>query len=213
MSVWAIVVAAGTGTRFGGPKQLELLGEKRIIDISCAVAASAVDGVVVVTSPALLESFQNSLSADVIVLGGSSRSESVRAGLAALPADVEVVVVHDAARPLATANLFKAVIHAVSDGADAAIPGVSVSDTIKRTVSGVVVETIDRSELVAVQTPQAFNASVLRRAHESGLDATDDAALVEQLGGKVVVVPGEIPNIKVTTQDDMIVARAHWSAR
>jgi 2-C-methyl-D-erythritol 4-phosphate cytidylyltransferase len=142
------------------------------------------------------------------ITGGQTRSESVRAGLAAVPADVEIVVVHDAARPLASAALFAAVIDAVRAGADAAVAVMPVTDTVKRVDGTRVVQTLDRSELVAVQTPQAFKAEILRKAHAAGDNATDDAALVEAVGGTVVVVPGEATNIKITTPDDLRVAEA-----
>ena len=116
------------------------------------------------------------------------RSDSVRAGLAAISPDAEIVVVHDAARPLASPLLFASVIQAVRDGADGAVPGIAVSDTIKRVDGERVVETLDRASLVAVQTPQAFRADALREAHAAGAIATDDAALVEAVGGTVVVV-------------------------
>jgi 2-C-methyl-D-erythritol 4-phosphate cytidylyltransferase len=123
-----------------------------------------------------------------------------------------VVIVHDAARPLATPGLFSAVLGALtSAGVDGAIPGVPVSDTIKRVHDGHVVSTLDRSELMAVQTPQAFKADVIRRAHAGGREATDDAALVEAIGGRVVVVAGEIGNVKVTTAADLAWARQRAS--
>jgi 2-C-methyl-D-erythritol 4-phosphate cytidylyltransferase len=137
------------------------------------------------------------------VEGGATRSKSVRNGLAAVPDDADVIVVHDAARPAAGVALFRAVIDAVRAGADAAFPGVPVTDTIKRVDGDVVVETIDRAALVAVQTPQAFSAAALRAAHAGGGEATDDAALVEQAGGRVVVVPGHAANRKLTTPDDL----------
>jgi 2-C-methyl-D-erythritol 4-phosphate cytidylyltransferase len=122
--------------------------------------------------------------------------------LAHVPADAEVIVVHDAARP-AAAHLFAPVIDAVRSGADAALPGLPVTDTIKR-VDGVdVVETLDRTSLVAVQTPQAFRAEVLRAAHADAGDATDDGALVERRGGRVIVVPGDPGNLKVTEPADL----------
>ncbi len=197
MSSWAIVVAAGSGSRFGKPKQFELLGGRSILDWSTAAAAAACDEVVTVLPPG-----QGG------VTGGDTRSASVRAGLAAVPEDADVIVVHDAARPLASAALFAAVIAAVEAGADGAIPGLAVSDTIKRVDGERVVETVDRAQLVAVQTPQAFRAEMLRKAHASGAEATDDAALVEALGGRVAVVPGEPANIKVTTPDDLRIAEA-----
>lgn len=145
--------------------------------------------------------------------GGATRSASVRAGLAAVPDAAEVIVVHDGPRPAASPELFRAVISAVRAGADGAIPGVSVTDTVKRVRDGVVVDTLVRSELMAVQTPQAFNASVLRRAHESEPDATDDAAVVEMIGGTVRVVPGEASNRKITERDDLDEVARHLEAR
>jgi 2-C-methyl-D-erythritol 4-phosphate cytidylyltransferase len=128
-----------------------------------------------------------------------------------VPDDVEVIVVHDAARPAAGIDLFEAVIDAVASGADAAFPGIPVTDTIKRVDGDVVVETLDRSSLVAVQTPQAFRAAALRAAHADGIDATDDAALVERNGGRVVVVPGHAANRKLTDRADLVVLEAALS--
>ncbi len=166
-------------------------------------ARSIASGLVLVTRPEFVDAPEP--LADLVVAGGSTRSASVRCGLAVLPDDCDVVVVHDAARPLASAELFEAVVVAVRAGADAAIPGVAVPDTIKRVADGRVSETIDRDDLVAVQTPQAFRIAALRTAHASGADATDDAALVEAAGGQVVVVAGETTNLKITTQDDLAV--------
>lgn len=197
MTVWAVVVAAGTGTRFGGPKQYEELDGRRVLDWSLEAARAACDGVVLVVPPGREGDDER---ADTVVAGGATRSESVRAGVAAVPADAEVIVVHDAARPAASPALFDAVVAAVRAGADAAVPGLPVVDTVKRVDDGVVVETLDRSTLVAVQTPQAFRAAVLRAARG---EATDDAALVEAAGGRVVVVPGEVSNLKITSPDDL----------
>jgi 2-C-methyl-D-erythritol 4-phosphate cytidylyltransferase len=141
----------------------------------------------------------------VVVHGGATRSASVRAGLAQC-ANHEVVVIHDAARPFATADLFRQVVVAVRDGADAAIPGLPVSDTIKRVRTDgdttIVAETLSRSELVSVQTPQAFRFTTLVAAHANGGEATDDAALVESLGVPVVVIAGEEGNVKLTHPED-----------
>jgi 2-C-methyl-D-erythritol 4-phosphate cytidylyltransferase len=197
---WTIVVGGGTGRRFGTAKQYEMLGDVRVIDRSVAVARAASDGVVVVVPPEDAER-------EGAVAGGASRSASVRAGLAAVPADATIVCVHDAARPLATAELYRRVIAAVRAGADAAVPALPVADTIKVVVDGTVVSTPDRSTLVAVQTPQAFRADALRSAHAQGGDATDDAALVEALGGRVVVVDGEATNRKITVPEDLEWAR------
>jgi 2-C-methyl-D-erythritol 4-phosphate cytidylyltransferase len=199
--VWAVVVAAGSGARYGAPKQYEQLEGRRVLDWSLAGARAAADGVVLVVSPARVDDPEP--AADVVVAGGATRSDSVRAGLAAVPEEAEVVIVHDAARPAASPSLFAAVVAAVRAGADGAVPGVAVVDTIKRVDGDVVVETLDRGSLVAVQTPQAFRAGALRAAHASGADATDDGALVEAAGGRVVVVTGEPDNVKVTTPADL----------
>jgi 2-C-methyl-D-erythritol 4-phosphate cytidylyltransferase len=202
---WTVVVGGGGGSRFGALKQYEPLGDARVIDVARAAAAAATDGVVVVV-PA------SDAAREGAVAGGTTRSESVRRGLAEVPADVTIVCVHDAVRPLATPALFSAVIGAVRDGADAAVPALPVTDTIKVVGGdGAVVDTPDRATLVAVQTPQAFRADVLRRAHASGDESTDDAALVERFGGRVVTVPGEPWNRKITEPDDLDWAR-RWLA-
>jgi len=205
-SAWAVVVAAGSGTRFGARKQYEMLGDRRVLDWAVDAARAVASGVVVVVPEAAAATPEP--GADVVVAGGATRSASVRAGLAAVPPDTEVVIVHDAARPLASASLFESVVAAVTAGADGAVPGVPVTDTVKRVRGDAVVATLDRSELVTVQTPQAFAASVLRAAHASGRDDTDDAALVEAAGGRVVVVPGDAVNTKLTTPHDLELARA-----
>jgi 2-C-methyl-D-erythritol 4-phosphate cytidylyltransferase len=177
------------------------------LDWAVAGARAASDGVVLVVPP---ESAGEQVEgADVVVGGGETRSASVRAGLAAVPTDAEVIVVHDAARPLAPAGLFESVITAVRAGADGAVPGVPVADTVKRVRDGEVEATLDRTGLVTIQTPQAFNGEVLRRAHASGGEASDDAALIEDVGGRVVVVPGDPFNAKITSRDDLARARDH----
>ena len=208
-------MAAGAGRRFGArPKQYEDLGGERVLDRSLATARAAADHVVVVLAPSEAaegDALVESGAADIAVSGGSERADSVRAALSVIDDSAAVIVVHDAARPLASARLHQAVVAAVHAGADAAIPGVPVSDTVKRVGPGgaggeVVVETLDRSQLVAVQTPQAFRADLLRRAHARGADATDDAGLVEAIGGTVVVVPGEATNLKITGPHDLALA-------
>ena len=201
MTVWAIVVAAGSGSRFGGPKQFEELEGRRVVDWALVASRSVADGVVLVVPADHLE--DQAPLADAIVAGGATRSASVRAGLDVVPADATVVVVHDAARPFAAPALFEAVVTAVRDGADGAVPGVALADTVKQVRDGQVVATLDRAELVAVQTPQAFAATTLRRAHAGEGDATDDAALVEAAGGRVVVVPGDPANTKITLRTDL----------
>jgi len=209
-AVWAVVVAAGSGTRFGGPKQYELVHGRAVLDWSLLAARAACDGVVAVVPPADLgrRPLPASRPPDAVVAGGGTRSASVRNGLDAVPADAEIVVVHDAARPLAGPELWRAAIAAVRAGADAAICAVPVTDTVKRVEGVDVVATIDRSSLVAIQTPQAFRAGALRDAHAGAGEATDDAALVEAAGGRVVVVPGSPINLKITHPYDLVVAAA-----
>ena len=204
MQTWAIVVAAGGGTRFGSAKQFAPLGAGTVVDRSVGIARSACEQVVVVL-PADAE--WRAPAGVRTTTGGPTRSASVRAGLAVIPGAVDVVVVHDAARPLASPALFARVIAAVRDGADAAVPGLPMPDTVKRARDGVVVETIPRDDLVAVQTPQAFRRDALERAHAGDGVDTDDAALVEADGGKVVVVEGEPRNVKVTVPADLDLVR------
>ena len=176
-----------------------------MIDWATDAAATLSAGVVLVVPAdrAVDPAFVVPKGATLVVAGGSSRSESVRCGLAAVPADAEVICVHDAARPFATHEIFERVVAAVRSGADAAVPAVDVADTIKVVdPSGRVVATPDRSTLRAVQTPQAFRAETLRAAHQRGGDATDDAGLVEAGGGYVVVVQGDVDNRKVTSPAD-----------
>jgi 2-C-methyl-D-erythritol 4-phosphate cytidylyltransferase len=205
METWAIIVAGGRGRRFGGAKQYEELDGRRLVEWAVHAAVGVSDGIIVVLPAADVESTPIP-GAHVVTAGGDTRSASVRAGLALVPPSADVVLVHDAVRPLASARLWASVVAAVADGADAAIPGVEVTDTIKRVESGQVVETLNRQHLVAVQTPQAFAAAALRAAHATGSDATDDAALVELAGGLVVVVAGDPHNIKVTSPADLDVA-------
>ncbi len=208
---WTIVCAGGAGHRFGTAKQYADLGGKRLIDHAVANAAEASDFVVVGAPASDVDDLRWSFACTKIkvIAGGVLRSDTVRCALAVIPSDVDVIVVHDAARPLAPPALFEAVIEAVVAGADAAVPGLAPSDTVKRVGGDVVVETVNRRELVLVQTPQAFRAESLRAAHEGAPDATDDAALVERAGGKVVVVAGTPAANKVTTPDDLA-AMQRW---
>jgi 2-C-methyl-D-erythritol 4-phosphate cytidylyltransferase len=200
--IWTIVVAAGSGTRFGSPKQFALINERRIVDWAVETARIISDGVVVV-----LPADQAQLEGGVA--GGATRSASVRCGLAAVPQDATIICVHDAARPFASEFLFDEVIDEVCAGADGAVPGLPVVDTIKFIdATNVVKSTPDRNQLVAVQTPQAFRASALRQAHQNNPEGTDDSTLVETLGGKVVVVMGDPLNRKITTPEDLNWARA-----
>lgn len=199
-STWTIVVAGGSGSRFGDRKQYLHLGGQRVLDWALAAAADHTDGVVLVVPADVAHEPEPGV--DAVVAGGATRSDSVRAGLAAVPEDAAVIVVHDAARPVPVPAVWEAVLAAVAAGADAAVPGVPVADTLRSLDGG----TVDRSRFVAVQTPQAFRAAALRSAHAGGAEGTDDASLVEADGGRVVVVDGDPRNLKVTTPTDLALA-------
>ena len=224
MSAWAVVVAAGEGARFGKAKAFVGLAGVPMIAHSLIVLAKvpAIEGVVLVVSKAQLDEGLALVEATVpaiaveVVAGGSTRQESVRAGLAAVPSKARSVVVHDAARPLVTAALVESSLAALGDAAGAVV-AVPAHDTLKREDGGSVKETVPRDGLWRAQTPQAFRADVLRAAHEraaaDGVDLTDDAALVERIGERVVIVPGDERNMKVTTPEDLTIAEALLSAR
>jgi 2-C-methyl-D-erythritol 4-phosphate cytidylyltransferase len=212
VSVWVVVVAAGQGRRFGAPKQFAPIGDRPMVQWAVEAARTVADGVVLVLPPGdgpdPPPAPGVSLGVDAVVEGGETRAASVRAGLAAVPVSADVVVVHDGARPLASPALFRAVVDAVTGGADGAVPAMAVADTLKRVAGGVITATVPRHGVVAVQTPQAFRADLLRRAHEGAPEATDDAALMESLGATVRVVAGDPRNIKVTTAADLVMAQA-----
>lgn len=194
-----ILVAAGRGTRFGGPKQAALLGRRPLWEWAAeALRRGGVQELVLV----------GDLPGGIP--GGPRRRDSVRAGLQALPGDASHVLVHDAARPLASPDLVRRVIdRLLVGGVDAVVPVVPVRDTLKRVGDGWVLETIDRRGLAGAQTPQGFKVAVLRAAHEAGGDdAPDDAVLVERLGGSVATVEGEAANLKVTFPGDLALAEA-----
>ena len=218
--VAAIVPAAGRGERLGpgAPKALrDLAGQPLLVHAVAALAACPEVDLIVVAAPpgaiaetaALLDDVDTDW---VVVAGGQTRVDSVRLALAAVPADVDVVLVHDAARPLVPAALVSDVVAAVRGGADAVVPGVPLADTVKRVDdAGLVHETPDRAALRAVQTPQGFRRTVLEAAHAAagpGADATDDAGLVERAGGAVLVIPGHEEAFKVTRPLDLLLAEA-----
>ncbi len=207
-----MVVAGGSGQRFGAAKQFCELGGLRVLERAVATAASVCDGVVVVLAPDVIGTDDGSVQgASIVVAGGTTRGESSRAGVDAVPPAAEIILVHDAARPLASSDLFARVISAVRDGADAVVPVVPVIDTIRDPAGAVV----DRSRLRAVQTPQGFSAECLRVALGSAqvggstvADPTDDAAVVQAAGTEVQMVQGERENLKLTTSLDLVVAEA-----
>jgi 2-C-methyl-D-erythritol 4-phosphate cytidylyltransferase len=194
------VVAAGAGTRFGKPKQYEPLGDRRVVDWSLLIARELTDHVVLVV-PADRTSFNEPL-ADAVVAGGATRSESVRAGLSALPDEVTHVLVHDAARPVPVTDVWRRVLSALEQGADGVVPVVPVTDTLRERDGA----TVDRGRFVAVQTPQGFRIDVLRAAHANQGEGTDDASLAETIGAKVVLVDGDPTNIKITDESHLAMA-------
>jgi 2-C-methyl-D-erythritol 4-phosphate cytidylyltransferase len=214
MSVWAILVAAGRGERLGldQPKAFAKLNGQPLLaePLRRLDESDSVDAIVLVApagweEPAILLAEELGCGkVSACVAGGETRSDSVRAGLAEVPDDAVVALVHDAARPLLPAEVIERVLAPLSEGWDGAVPGLPVSDTLKRVArDGQVEETVARDGLWAVQTPQAFVADALRRAVENGADATDCAGLVEAGGGRVKVVEGDARLLKVTTADDL----------
>jgi 2-C-methyl-D-erythritol 4-phosphate cytidylyltransferase len=171
------------------------------------VARSVADGIVLVVAPDAAEAPEPAV--DAVVVGGATRSDSVRAGLAVVPPEATVVLVHDGARPLADHALFRSVVDAVIAGADAAVPVVAMVDTICDP-HGVAV---DRESLRGVQTPQGFAAGTLRRVHAALPDATDDASLVSAAGGRLRLVQGDRWNLKITEPEDLLVAEAILESR
>jgi 2-C-methyl-D-erythritol 4-phosphate cytidylyltransferase len=213
-SVGAIVAAGGRGERFGAatPKALVMLGGEPLVVHACRALRTAGITEVVVAAPADRVAAVGGLVPFArVVAGGATRTASVRRALAELSAAVDIVLVHDAARPLAPPSLVDRVVAAIEAGADAVVPVVAVTDTVKQVdEAGVVVATVDRSMLRAVQTPQGFRRDVLVAAHEAVGDddagASDDACLAERLGVSVVTVQGSVEAMKVTTRSDLLMA-------
>ncbi len=214
MSTWAVLVAAGRGERLGGdrPKAFAPLRGRPLLaeSLERLEASDWIDAIVVVVpegweEPSILVAEELGCGkVTATVTGGPSRAESVRLGVTEANGDAVAVLVHDAARPLVPEDVLERVLQALGAGWDGAVPGLPVSDTIKRVDGDQVVETLPRAELVAVQTPQAFSADVLRAALEGDISsASDCASLVEARGGRVTVVPGDPRLLKVTTPADL----------
>ncbi|MDF3300384.1 2-C-methyl-D-erythritol 4-phosphate cytidylyltransferase [Streptomyces tropicalis] len=231
--VAAVIPAAGRGVRLGpgAPKALRSLnGTPMLVHAVRALAASRAVSLVVVVAPSdgagevksMLDAHALPERTDVLVVpGGGTRQESVRLGLEALPPGHDVVLVHDAARPLVPVDTVDAVIEAVRGGAAAVVPALPLADTVKQVEPAgapgapePVVATPDRSRLRAVQTPQGFDRATLVRAHKTVTgDVTDDASMVEQLGERVVAVPGHEEAFKVTRPLDLVLAEAVLARR
>jgi len=215
MRIAAIVPAAGRGERLGHPVPKALLQVGGLSLVEHAVAGLMRAGIetVVVAAPAdVVDEVRRLVPRATVVTGGAQRSDSVRLSLDAIPADVDAILVHDAARPFGSEDVVRRVVDALENGAAAVIPVVPLADTVKRVDgNGRVVETIDRSTLRAVQTPQGFRRDVLVAAHRTtDVAVTDDAALVEAMGVDVQTVEGDAHAFKVTTAWDFAVAEALW---
>ena len=206
----AIIAGAGMGHRLGAdiPKALIQIDGVTLIERAFAALSPVVDEIVI-TAPAGYEDQFRAIVGDsaTVITGGVLRSDSVNVALKSLSPSTKYVLVHDAARALATSELAERVLHGLTSGESAVIPVLSVVDTIKEVDrDGYVRSTPDRSILRAVQTPQGFSVDVLKRAHEASEDATDDAALVEALGVKVKTIPGEARAMKITNPEDIAIA-------
>jgi 2-C-methyl-D-erythritol 4-phosphate cytidylyltransferase len=191
------------GARFGSRKQFASLGGRRLVDHVVETARIACDGVVIVLPP---DEHWAGPPVAAVVPGGATRSASVRAGMGAVPATAEIVVIHDAAHPLATKHLFDSVIAAVQNGADAAVPVLPVTDPLKRVQDGRVVADVPREGILLMQTPHAFRAGILRSAHRSPSEVIEDTLLVQALGAWIAVVPGDPRNLHVTTPEELELA-------
>jgi 2-C-methyl-D-erythritol 4-phosphate cytidylyltransferase len=222
--VWAVLAAAGRGERLGSerPKAFARLGGRPLLAESLErLERSEWIDFIVIAAPAEWEEPAILLAEELgagkvssVVTGGASRSESVREALAEVADDAAVVLVHDAARPLLPEAVIERVLAPLNEGWDAVVPGLPLRDTVKRVAGERVVETLARGELVAVQTPQAFIASVLRDALAGDVaEASDCASLVEARGGRVKVVEGDARLLKVTGAEDLALVESRLSAQ
>jgi 2-C-methyl-D-erythritol 4-phosphate cytidylyltransferase len=217
MAVWAVLAAAGSGERLGldRPKAFARLGDRPLLaeSLERLERSEWIDAIVIAAPPGWEEPsilVAEELGAGKVaacVPGGPTRAESVRAGVNEVPAEADVIVVHDAARPLVTDDVVERVLAPLGEGWEGAVPALAVADTVKRVSGDEVLETIDRSDLVAAQTPQAFVADVLRIALGGDVSgATDCASLVEAANGRVKIVPGDPLLFKVTSATDLALA-------
>jgi 2-C-methyl-D-erythritol 4-phosphate cytidylyltransferase len=214
VSVWAVLAAAGSGERLGldRPKAFAKLNDRPLLaePLERLEASSWIDAIVVVVpagweEPAILLAEEvGAAKAVSCVAGGATRTDSVRVGVGEVDADASVILVHDAARPLLDDAVVERVLRPLGEGWHGAVPALPLADTVKRVRGEEVVETVDRSDLVAAQTPQAFLADWLRTALGGDVaSATDCAALVEEAGGRVAVVAGDRKLLKVTEPGDL----------
>lgn len=224
MDLYAVIVAGGSGVRFGGPvrkQYLELAGQPILVRSVARVIEGADPKLTVIAAPeADLEQVRSMIPAAFsgrvkVVAGGSERQHSVRNGIGALPAsDSDLILVHDAVRPLVSVAAIRAVVEKARESGAATV-GIKMRETVKKVgpaSDDIIMETIDRSPLWTVQTPQVFRAEWIRRAHERAATretpGTDDCQLLEWMGRTVRLVPGNVENIKITTPEDLAVAEA-----
>jgi len=219
MSVWAVLAAAGRGDRLGldRPKAFAPLGDGILLAVPLQRLNDSdwIEGIVIAAPPDWEEPsilLAEELACEKVataVTGGETRAESVRAALRSVPDDAAVILVHDAARPFVSEEVVARVLAPLSEGWDGVVPAVPVQDTVKRVRGEEVVETVDREGLMAAQTPQAFEASVLRTALGGDIaGATDRASLVEAARGRVRVVEGDPKLLKVTDPVDLEIVSA-----
>lgn len=205
MSVTAIIAAAGSGERFGAgfPKAFIQLGDRTLIEHAVASLAPLVDQIIITAPAGFEEKISDLVGTEItVVTGGATRSASVRNALALATGDY--VLVHDAARALASSDLAQRVIDVLLGGENAVVPAIAVVDTVKvMGDDGYVVSTPERSSLMSIQTPQGFKTSVLKQGHELGTEATDDGALIEANGGRVKIINGEERALKITNPSDL----------
>ncbi len=222
--VGVVIVAAGSGARFGGelPKQYRILGHSPILahTINQFARTLPLAEIVVIVSPDRVEYCRNlmarfEVAKHQIVEGGAERFDSVKRGIEALSDQVEIIAVHDGVRPLCSGELIKRCIEgALSNGS--AIPAIEISDSLRRICSeGGESQSVDRGVFRAVQTPQCFDATLLRRAYRQQYNPlfTDDASLVEAMGEQVWLCEGERENIKITNQEDLLLAELYLKKR
>lgn len=206
MTVAALILAAGSGTRLGRPKQfLPLAGDERLVDRAVSSVRPVADWIAVVLPPGCT---WDGATVDASCGGGESRHSSLRAGLALVPAEVDVVLVHSASHPLATADLARRLVEAVIGGADGAVPFLDAVDVVKRRDGKGELTTVGREGLGSAQCPMAFERTMLDRAFAAERSGTEESQLVEAIGGRIVAVGGEVGNVHVVDEPSLAVARA-----
>ena len=206
IQVGALITAAGSGSRFGEPKQfLELSTGERVVDRAVATAKAVATWTAIVLPEG---SAWDGEAVDVSTTGGRSRYESIAIGLALVPEEIDVLLVHSASHPLASIELARRLITAIADGADGAVPFLPATDVIKERDSSGSLRTIGREGLGSAQCPMAFSRPMLDRAFAEIDDGTEESQLVEAIGGRVVAVEGEVSNLHIVDRSGLAVARA-----